>query len=686
MKFFDDFPYNIKNSKEYYNVEIEFPAYIPGLGNEKLYYHVMGSRDIADYLEMVRDGSVGDQHIGARSFKIVQLKAIRIFDFSKVSDFNSLDNYGDYQEEYRKAKKVDLTPLEVYESLGRDVTNDFKIDLRKLHNVSGQTKEQLIDEIESHLHPEQISKQMSSGESRTSGQGNVLTDAIEPFTSGNGQGESQNNDPLYTELEFIKYNSYSIKDSKLPPAFQVEQIAEVFADHITEFKKDNGQMLCVTGKWGRGKTYFINKLCGKLNIDYETATSEDKSKFHFVKFHAWKYQDTPAIWAYLYKTLIYSYTDKISKISFWKPRQYNKSKYWQIFKLTVASKGHWNTWLKSTLLICFSFLWYFIFSFNEKLEAFKEISLLFGGTLALLLFIFKVLSFRASTKKPLKNLLQSFSKVPSFNQLLGFQAEIQTELIHLLKAWINKSDEKRLLLFIDDLDRCSEDRMIQIVDALRVMLEDPEITSRMIVLVAVDEEKLKKAIRHKYKDLYKDDEVELVKLENEYMDKLFISGIKLASLTKVNRVEFFETILKDENHPSFNEDSNSSDSSVEGNSSGAERVRATSDGGATFSQTSEESIGNSGHPNTSLPLEEEYVELSEHEIELFKIELEKKEDLSPRQIRILYYRYRLARNLWAKSHPAEQFPSEAIVTNLFLDKPKISEAQGKDILEMVRAY
>ncbi len=32
-------------------------------------------------------------------------------------------------------------------------------------------------------------------------------------------------------------------------------------------------------------------------------TGENKEKFKTVAFHAWKYQDTPAIWAYLYETL-----------------------------------------------------------------------------------------------------------------------------------------------------------------------------------------------------------------------------------------------------------------------------------------------------------------------------------------------------------------------------------------------
>ena len=35
-----------------------------------------------------------------------------------------------------------------------------------------------------------------------------------------------------------------------------------------------------------------------------------------------------------------------------------------------------------------------------------------------------------------------------------------------------------VLIFVDDLDRCNEVKIIQLIDSLRVMLDDPEIAQK----------------------------------------------------------------------------------------------------------------------------------------------------------------------------------------------------------------
>lgn len=57
-------------------------------------------------------------------------------------------------------------------------------------------------------------------------------------------------------------------------------------------------MLGIFGPWGRGKTYFFNRL--KMNLINK---QKHELEYTIVEFNAWKYQDTPALWAYLYETL-----------------------------------------------------------------------------------------------------------------------------------------------------------------------------------------------------------------------------------------------------------------------------------------------------------------------------------------------------------------------------------------------
>ena len=71
-----------------------------------------------------------------------------------------------------------------------------------------------------------------------------------------------------------------------------------------------------------------------------------------------------------------------------------------------------------------------------------------------------------------------------YSNYLGFQNEIEKELKYLIHTYITKDDE-RLILFIDDLDRCDEKMIINIMDNLRLVLEDNEINKKLTIITWV---------------------------------------------------------------------------------------------------------------------------------------------------------------------------------------------------------
>ena len=56
---------------------------------------------------------------------------------------------------------------------------------------------------------------------------------------------------------------------------------------------------------------------------------------------------------------------------------------------------------------------------------------------------------------------------PNYKDILGFQAEVEKEIVYILKAWEDCNNSK-VILFIDDLDRADISDMVKILDGLRI--------------------------------------------------------------------------------------------------------------------------------------------------------------------------------------------------------------------------
>ena len=192
----------------------------------------------------------------------------------------------------------------------------------------------------------------------------------------------------------------------------------------------------------------------------------------------------------------------------------------------------------------------------------------------------------------------------------------------------NKS-EKRILLIIEDIDRCSENKIIEVVDALRIILEDKELYQRVVIISAIDERILERAIKIKYAYVQEENEKKL--LVTEYIDKLFLIAIQLPKLTEDEKIEIFESYTDTKctsksPPPAYN---------------------------AKETQQDKAEIVNNGN-NTELKDDIEWGDLG-YEITLkeqrkLTNSLKFLKNATPRSIKIFYYRYLLARNLFWIEH------------------------------------
>jgi hypothetical protein len=427
-------------------------------------------------------------------------------------------------------------------------------------------------------------------------------------------------------------SDFEFRNDNVKPVINVETQAAIFFKVIQGIKQgETGLLMGLFGRWGRGKTFFWRELKKKLNAS---------TSIHFtaVEFHAWKYQDTPASWAYLYEQFASSF---YKRPRFWACINFS---FWNRVELNIKRMGGRNL-LVGLIYLVFGGVWVFFFDFQFKWNLFWNlVSAIGASSLLSIAYYYFMYSGRA------RDLFKNYWSKVSFKGLLGIQAEMQREFQALMETWISKTriGKERLILFVDDIDRCNEDRIIQVIDSLKVMIDDPIISDRVIVIAAIDEVVLKRAIMSKYFDSVKNDlslsEDEKVATLNslckEYMDKLFISGFKLGSLSSEENEEIFRNLVDEK---TFSEAVSSNQTAIDDNGTAGIGERSAENG---------VNVESAPIANPSRSILAEYIavipktdfEIMGYELDFLVKAVRKFSNATPRAIRIFYYRYLLAKS------------------------------------------
>jgi hypothetical protein len=412
-------------------------------------------------------------------------------------------------------------------------------------------------------------------------------------------------------------SSFTIRDTaEVEPVLGVKQLAQQVVEIIKNLRSEPGNMIGIFGSWGRGKTFLINQIL-QLVIG-------DKSEFEVVRFHAWRYQDTPASWAYLYERFSEEYLgDKKIGLRSW--FRYHL----RLWNLNVEREGKWRLRLGVLSLFGVSFVTLSFIPINNL-----PYQLLWVLGFPFVAILIKKLNLEYFSKAV--NLIKKYGVKTSFKDNLGIQAEIQKELIYLINAW-TRDKGRKIILFVDDLDRCKEEKSLEIIDSLRIILDDGKITEKLFVIAAIDQKILSNAVSSRYSALPEKSE-----LQREYIDKLFIFSLKLSALGHNESQEFFEALIKNDKHIVVETHDGVTPNSNDNKSSGQPNPKK----GSNLSYANIESGTEENSETTSISTTIEKIQkLTKYEISCIKEKLAEVANPTPRRIRILYYRYLFARNL-----------------------------------------
>lgn len=331
--------------------------------------------------------------------------------------------------------------------------------------------------------------------------------------------------------------------------------AEEYADALAElFRSAEGEFcFALFGPWGRGKSYLMDLVGGRLRSE----------NYEVIRFSAWKYRSTPAIWCHLYETV----TKSLASMGWWKRR-------WTTLEVGLRREGY-GPLVGAGMCFVLSIL-----PFSVKMEAASWVTKVLLGTLGLG-GAFMLLNILFQSKRFFTKVSGLYGHLPSHAEGMGLQEVIGDDLRVLLLEWIGAEPPwcwrwiraglcwcnrtifrgsmsvapvqeavagRRLLLVVDDLDRCEMGEMLTVVESLMLLLHDDKIQKCVQIAMLIEEDALRLALSRKYEELIRSrssreelptssdrlpgtSQAMRHPVVDQNIDKLFLSYFRLDSLT-----------------------------------------------------------------------------------------------------------------------------------------------------------
>lgn len=289
-------------------------------------------------------------------------------------------------------------------------------------------------------------------------------------------------------------------------------------------------IIALFGHWGSGKSSVIQMLRDK----YDKAANRN-----FTEFNAWQAEHSNSMSASIAQQLVndlYGAESLLGQILL-------------SFKARILQS-------KAELLIEFVFVAIVTaFCFGFALPGLiKDFKLEYGTLAALSLSLPAVFSLAVSyLKHPFTGQLKELARRPNFKEHIGLGHAIREQIfcllsVHPLSFWqvVQKAFGKKIqkehkyILAIDDLDRCSDKKIIETLEAIQLIVDLPSVN----ILLAVAPDILLDAVASRYKQQRQGLSDENAKhLARDFLGKVLQITITLDKPTSLNRNYFINTRL-----------------------------------------------------------------------------------------------------------------------------------------------
>ncbi|MCH8823111.1 MAG: hypothetical protein IH984_06335 [Planctomycetes bacterium] len=371
-------------------------------------------------------------------------------------------------------------------------------------------------------------------------------------SSDSEKQDEQSDDPVEQSIELpaidrggppTAIHDKETKEDLLGRESLVRSLAAMFAAP----KQATPFTLALLGDWGAGKSSVMAQLQEKLESNKSNARKFD---FLFAKFNAWEYEHTDDIRAGLAQEVVKGLS---GDLSFYKKFDLKiqfaiKEHPWDFLKVLIGIVFAANV-ASFVLLLCLFKIIITILEWQYSLmfwEGDIVLTSLLGSLTSMGGFIYLWKKYKPIFDHPLTTELQTYLKLPDYGKLLGIVPVMKKHIktICQLRGVTEKDPAKRLIVFIDDLDRCGHKCIMHTLDAVRLVMDIPNV----IVVIAIDYRIAFAAVANRYADLA-DDIRSDGDIARDYLGKIIQLPVELpepTSMCQFIRERLFSTADKEE--------------------------------------------------------------------------------------------------------------------------------------------
>ncbi|WP_448628484.1 P-loop NTPase fold protein [Geodermatophilus sp. URMC 64] len=290
----------------------------------------------------------------------------------------------------------------------------------------------------------------------------------------------------------------------------------------------------VEAPWGKGKSSFLRLVRGEA--ERQAASDPTGRRLLSVDFNAWVYNNAEQAWAGLAVEVIAAVESALTR----RQRLVLRWSYaWHHRRAGLVGAGT-GAALAIGLAVLVAVLsgWDVVTAQTDDpiLLTLTAVSPAVVGLLVLVGAAYRL-------TRPVSQRVHEYLARPDHAVRRGYQNDVVSDLRFTLAALRRHKKELRVVVMVDDLDRCAEDKVVEILQAINVVLAQSDVYT----LLAIDGDMVRRAVYRHYRDSAEADLPPEYQLDedfpHEYLEKIVQFSIHLPPTSGATRAAYVRSLF-----------------------------------------------------------------------------------------------------------------------------------------------